>query len=709
MSLDHGLPLTLGARLAPSDSAELATLARAAEEAGADILTVDLPESDPWTAMSWLAGATKAARLLARIDVGEGNPAVLARAAASLDLLTAGRLELLLTGSDPAALRDVVRLLPRMWDPSAPVHLSGERVQLSGAPGGPAPAHRIPVHLHFTGTNAKEIAGHGDGAVLSSGTQPLLAAQREIDAQTARGGREPGEVRRIRFLTGEDAPAALALDAGADTLIWTVGDHRDLVGFARGSRECREAVAAERRARGTRVRPVVPAKVRRLRRAGIDYDSVPAELEATAVEPGDPGFSAVRSTYIRSGNPGLVLRPATTAEVQRAIGWASRQDVPLSVRSGGHGFSGRSTNNGGIVVDLAHLSGVEVGENTRVRIGPGARWGDVAAVLAPHGLTLSSGDSGGVGVGGLATAGGIGFLSRSHGLTIDRITSLTLVLANGEVTMASETENPELFFGMRGAGFNFGVVAEFEFDAAQVTNVGAGQFTFDISADPARFLHRWGAAVDASPRDTTSFLTIGAARGGQLIAHTMNVVDSEDPETILDRLRPLADSGRLLQHNAMVVPYHALVAAGPRVGHQGAGEPTARSGLLETLTEGFAAAAAALLRSGRTGFFQIRALGGATGDVAPDATAFAHRNARFSVLAMGAPRSLDPYWDVLRPHFTGLYVSFETGRGERELRDAFPPATLNRLRALKRRYDPTNVFRDNFNIDPAGSVYPSTW
>lgn len=701
MNIDHGLPLTLGARLTSTDPTELAALAKAAEEAGADILAVDLPEYDPWTAMGWLAGATKAAQLLARIDVGEENPAVLARAAASLDLLTAGRLELLLTGS-PASLADAVGLLPRMWDPSAPVHFSGKRVNLRGAQGGPAPAHRIPVHLYLTGNNTEEVAAHGDGAVLTSGTPSLLAAQREIDALVLRAGREPGEIRRIRFLTGQDAPAGLALDTGVDTLIWTVGDRRDLAEFARAAHTCREAVAAERRARGTRVGPVVPAKVRRLRRAGIDYDSVPSELAATAVEPGDPGFSAVRSTYLRSGNPGLVLRPATTAEVQRAVAWSARQDVPLSVRSGGHGFSGRSTNNGGIVIDLARLSGIEVGENNRVRIGPGARWGDVAAALAPHGLTLSSGDSGGVGVGGLATAGGIGFLSRSHGLTIDRITSLTLVLANGDVLTVSQTENPELFFGMRGAGFNFGTVVEFEFDAVPVTSVGFGQFAFDISADPARFLHRWGAAVEASPRDTTSFLTVGGARGGQLIAHTMNVVDSEDPQTILARLQPLAEPGTLLQHNAMVVPYHALVAAGPRVGHQGAGEPTARSGLLETLTEDFAAEASNLLRSGRTGFFQIRALGGATRDVPPEATAFAHRGAQFSVLAMGSARGLDPYWDVLRPHFTGLYLSFETGRGERELQDAFPPATLGRLRELKRRYDPTNVFRDNFNIAPAG-------
>src|SRR5699024_5966663 len=124
-----------------------------------------------------------------------------------------------------------------------------------------------------------------------------------------------------------------------------------------------------------------------------------------------------------------------------------------------------------------------------------------------------------------------------------------------------------------GAGFNFGVVVEFEFDAAQVTNVGAGQFTFDISADPARFLHRWGAAVAASPRDATSFLTIGAARGGQLIAHTMNVVDSEDPETILDRLRPLAEPGTLLHTTRWSFPITRSSPPAPAWGTRVLGSP----------------------------------------------------------------------------------------------------------------------------------------
>jgi hypothetical protein len=136
--------------------------------------------------------------------------------------------------------------------------------------------------------------------------------------------------------------------------------------------------------------------------------------------------------------------------------------------------------------------------------------------------------------------------------------------------------------------------------------------------------------------------------------------------------------------------------------HVGNGEPNSRTGLLEHLTPEFAADAARLIASGESYWFQIRAMGGAIADVDPDATAFAHRSANFQVVAMGASRTrLDPIWDAVRRHFTGLYASFETDTRPERLLEAYPPRTLDRLRDLKRRYDPDNVFRDNFNIDPA--------
>src|SRR6185312_13799668 len=138
--------------------------------------------------------------------------------------------------------------------------------------------------------------------------------------------------------------------------------------------------------------------------------------------------------------------------------------------SAGHGLSGRSLNNGGLVIDFGALNTVEVldaGAGT-VRVGPGARWADVAGVLAPHGLAITSGDYGGVGVGGLATAGGIGWFAREHGLTIDHLRAVDVVLADGTLAHTSETENPDLYWAMRGAGANFGVAVSFDFTAVRV-------------------------------------------------------------------------------------------------------------------------------------------------------------------------------------------------------------------------------------------------
>jgi len=179
------------------------------------------------------------------------------------------------------------------------------------------------------------------------------------------------------------------------------------------------------------------------------------------------------------------------------------------------------------------------------------------------------------------------------------------------------------------------------------------------------------------------------------------MVASDDPDTIVRQLRPLAEAAPLYDHSIVITSYAQVMANASGADHDGQGEPAARSGLLRHITPAFAEAAARMLRSGAAYFFQIRSVGGAVADVAPDATAYAHRAANFSVTAFGQSRErLNAVWDQLHHHFDGLYLSFETDLRPERLADAFPPRTLERLRALKRRYDPGNLFRDNFNVAP---------
>jgi hypothetical protein len=401
-----------------------------------------------------------------------------------------------------------------------------------------------------------------------------------------------------------------------------------------------------------------------------------------------------------------VLLPRTVDQVADAVGFARRHPhLPLGIRSGGHGLSGRSTNEGGIVIDLRHLNSIEVLDPAArlVRIGPGASWRDVAAVLQRHGWALSSGDSGAVGVGGLATAGGIGLLVRSQGLTIDRLVGAEVVLANGAVVVANERRNRELFWAVRGAGANFGVVTSFDFVVEEVNEIGLALMTHVVD-DPANFLVAFGQVASRAPRDTTAELFSGSGGTGLLALTTAVVVDSADRDTIAARTTPFLKLAPPVQHQVLVTPYAGLMNLHPAWQQDGRGEPVGHSGLVNTLTAGFAAEVAGLLRSGSFQLLQVRTLGGATADVPPEATTFAHREAQFQVNVLGADaRALGSDWERIRPHLDGIYPPFETDRDPARLAEAFPPATLARLRALKRGLDPHNLFRDNFNIDPGAT------
>ncbi|MFH9044977.1 FAD-binding oxidoreductase, partial [Streptomyces sp. NPDC017966] len=245
-------------------------------------------------------------------------------------------------------------------------------------------------------------------------------------------------------------------------------------------------------------------------------DLLPQSLAAVAVRPGDRDYDAVRHTYTRLGSPAAVIRVRDQKDIADALAHARTSQVPLTARSGGHGISGRSTNDQGIVIDLAGLDAVEVvdARSGLVRVGAGARWGDVAATLAPHGLGLSSGDTGDVGVGGLATAGGIGLMSRLHGLTIDHMRAAELVLADGSLVHADADHDPDLFWAVRGAGANFGVVTAFEFQTEPVREVTVAVTVYD-AADTTAFLTRWGAAGGAAPPPGTTVQThVTRPRGG---------------------------------------------------------------------------------------------------------------------------------------------------------------------------------------------------
>jgi FAD/FMN-containing dehydrogenase len=424
------------------------------------------------------------------------------------------------------------------------------------------------------------------------------------------------------------------------------------------------------------------------------------------LEPGSAEYPEAATAYGVLGSPALVVRPSSAAAVAAAIGYARAQGLPVSVRSGGH--SPFSTNDGGMVIDLRDIRDVEVLDEDRVRVGGGAVWGDVARALQPHALALSSGDTYSVGVGGLTLGGGIGWMVRQHGLAFDSLREAEVVLPSGAVVTASATAEPELFWALRGGGGNFGVVTRFTFQAHPLAGVVAGS----IDVDPTRLadtLRGWRDVMRRSPEELNSTVVAMPAFGPEMPAATQVLVcfGGDDVDAAMSAIRPLLALPGVRGNDVTAKAYVEVLEEPPpppaamrMVDHNGFARDV-DDGLITRLTTAHAAFGAAVL--------MVRYLRGAYNRVPADATALAYRDAEAFVVSAAflppeapdeAERRIRDGWAAVADEVTGAYGNFSPHPDPEVLTRMYPPATVERLRAAKRRYDPENVLAYNHNIVP---------
>jgi FAD/FMN-containing dehydrogenase len=429
------------------------------------------------------------------------------------------------------------------------------------------------------------------------------------------------------------------------------------------------------------------------------------------IEPGGAQYESASRSVLASGNPAYVLRPQSVGDVRAGVRFAARSGLLLSVRGGGHSFAGFGTNDGGVVIDLSNLANVEIIDKERhlVRIGGGATWGQVAAALAPHGLAISSGDTKSVGVGGLTLTGGIGWKVRKYGLALDNVTAAEVVTASGQVVHASAEENPELFWAIRGGGGNFGIVTAFEFAAHPTTEVFFGKIAFP-APEAATVLQGWADYLRTAPEELTSIVVFANpfAGGPDAPVEIYVAFDGDDPQLAAQAIDPIRRLGTVTGDDIALQPYADTLEDGgtPPPGIQFA--PRSAFADKESVPE-VLQLLAEVRASERSPFLAVRSLGGAVSRVPGDATAYAHRQAELMIVttAVGptpvveaARPALDAIWARLAPHVNGAYANFVGSATEEDVAAIYPAQTHKRLAAVKRQYDPGNLFARNHNIRP---------
>lgn len=435
------------------------------------------------------------------------------------------------------------------------------------------------------------------------------------------------------------------------------------------------------------------------------------EFGGDVIGPDGPEYESARRSVLATGSPEWVLRPGSVEDVQAAVRFAVWSGLSLSVRGGGHSFSGFGTNDGGVVIDLGRLAGVEVtdGEHRLVRIGGGATWGQVTTALAPHGLAISSGDTKSVGVGGLTLTGGIGWKVRKYGLALDSVVGAEVVTADGEVVRATAEENPELFWALRGGGGNFGIVTAFDFVAQPTTDVFFGKISFP-AAEAAGVLRGWADHVRTAPEELSSSAALANPflGGPDAPVEILVAYDGDDPGLAAQAIDPIRRLGTVLGDDVTLMPYADVLEEGqippPGIGflaRSGFADEESVPKVLQILAEVGA--------SERSPVISVRSVGGAVSRVADDATAYAHRRAELMFVttfigpapAIEAARpAMEAIWQNLEPHVTGAYANFLTTATEQDVAAIYPTETHRRLVGVKQQYDAANLFAGNHNVRP---------
>lgn len=447
--------------------------------------------------------------------------------------------------------------------------------------------------------------------------------------------------------------------------------------------------------------------------------SLRAQIRGQVIEPGDAGYDQAREVFVGwvDRRPAEIVKVADATDIARVVSFAAERELPLAVRSGGHSGAGHSVCDGGIVIDLRELRQLDIdrdGHTAWAQTGLNAK--DYSMAAQELGLATGFGDTGSVGLGGLLTGGGMGYLSRKHGLTIDDLLAAEVVTADGTVVNADATTHPDLFWAIRGGGGNFGVVTRAKLRLHELGTVYGGLLVLPATIDS---IEAFVAAAQAAPEElgvignvmpAPPMPFVPAEYHGRVVNLALMVYAGPPAEGeravagFRSLAQPIADMLRPMTYPEIYPPEdpsYRPSAAGRTMFVDRVDRPG-----IETMLEQLERSTAPMRA------VQIRVLGGAVARVPDDATAYAHRQrpilmniaALYTKPEEAASRQawVDALWHSLQRGTPAAYVNFLNDEGPARVRDAYPQPTWDRLVAIKRQYDPTNLFKLNQNIPPEG-------